>query len=650
MPTLPPPTRYRPEQIWQARHAFFDDGHAPDGLVDAPVLSSWQRLRELGRAAHESVVFDPVEAPALRRLLAQQQALLRVAQPELARLAASVAEAGYAVLLTDALGRAVAVDGAIQRASAPLRQAFRPGVDLSERMIGTNAMSAALLERRPVWVQGGEHFFADNQIFHCCAAPVFDPQGRVVGAVDLSRDTPGLAAGALGLVQRCARRIEQRLFDDQPAWLQVQLEGPDAGPEAWLAFDADAQLLGATSAALPLLGLPQWLPQLAWADLFEDRFDALHTAARQGRPLPLRLRGGVRLQARGRLGGTAAAHRPQGGRIAGHPAATRPATEALACAAPLGHARSQQRLAQALRALEAGLPLLITGETGVGKEVAARALHTASRRAGAPFLAVNCGAITPTLMAAELFGHVEGAFTGARRGGQAGRIEAAHGGTLLLDEIGDMPLELQVGLLRVLDRQEVVRVGATQAVTVDVRFVCATHRHLPTLVAQGRFREDLYHRLAAFTLHLPPLREREDFDAVLDGLLAPLGCAAERLNPALRAWLRRQPWPGNVRQLALALRTALALSEPDEPLQPQHFGQDDEATGGLPPRASSAQPAVAPSDAPATAPTDAALHLPSAREQAIQAALARTGGNVTAAAALLGLGRATLYRHLARGR
>ena len=630
------PAPYRPERIWQARHAFFDDGRAPAGLVDTPVLSSWLRCRSQGREAGESVVFDPVETAPLRRLLDSQHALLEAARPELSRLTASVADAGYAVLLTDALGRALAVDGAIQRASTPLRQAFRPGVDLSEQVIGTNAMSAALLERRPVWVQGAEHFFADNQIFHCAAAPVFDPQGRVVGAVDLSRDTPGLAAGALGLVQRCARRIEQRLFEAQPAALHLQLEAPDRGPEAWLALDADARVLGATSAALALLGLPQWLPQLHWSDLFEERADTLPAAARQGRSLHLRLRGGVRLLARPVLPRPASpglAVSPPRGATAdteARPArSATPAAGAPAVQVVLGDPRAQARLTQALRAFEAGLPLLLGGETGTGKEVVARALHAASSRAAAPFVALNCGAISPQLMAAELFGHVDGAFTGARRGGHAGVVEAAHGGTLLLDEIGDMPLDLQVGLLRVLDRQEVVRVGATRAQAVDVRFVCATHRQLPALVAEGRFREDLYHRIAAFTLTLPPLRERADFDAVLDAVLAAQQVDPARMGPALRAALRRRPWPGNVRQLALQLRTALALAEPDAPL-----ALDDFAPPDGPPD----------TDRPGE---DPALNLQAGRERAIDAALQRTGGNVTAAAALLGMGRATLYRHLA---
>ncbi|WP_325422067.1 sigma-54-dependent Fis family transcriptional regulator [Aquabacterium sp.] len=619
---------YLPEQIWQARHAFFDDGIAPEGLVDAPVLRSWRRCLDQGRRASEAVEFDAVERGALVRLLDDQRSLLAAARPALSALAGAVADAGYAVLLTDARGRALAVDGGLDRRSVPLRQAFRPGVDLSENMIGTNAMSSAIAEQRSVRVLGPEHFFADNQIFHCCAAPVFDPQGRVVGAVDVSRDMPGLAAGALALTQRCARRIERQLFDALPAFMRLNLETPDASDDAWLAFDRDAVLLAATPAALHLLDLPGVPAGASFGELFDDRFEAVLQAARRDAPQELHLRGGVRLRARAVC--TGALTRSLAAPIRNdHRQPARPA---------FGDAAFDASFDRALRAFEADLPVLVTGETGVGKEVAARALHDASGRSEGPFVALNCGAIAPQLMAADLFGHVEGAYTGARRGGSAGRIEAAQGGSLLLDEIGDMPLELQVGLLRVLDSGEVVRVGATRAQRADVRFICATHRDLRALVAEGRFREDLYYRIAAFTLHLPPLRARSDFDAVLDALLAQQGCPPERVGSAVREVLKSRPWPGNVRQLRSMLRLAAALADDRQPFGLDHFPAEASEAAGAAPAPANPDPGE----------QDSHLGWQHTQQQAIAAALKRTGGNVTAAAALLGIGRATLYRKLPR--
>ncbi|HSV35329.1 MAG TPA: sigma-54-dependent Fis family transcriptional regulator [Ramlibacter sp.] len=626
------PNLYAPERIWQARHAFFEDNMPPVGLIDEPLLRSWQRCRGQGRSATEQVEFDPVERAALDRLLDCHQALLEAARPELDTLARAVSDAGYAVLLTDAHGRALAVKGRIDGHSMPLRLAFRPGVDLSEAIIGTNAMSSAIAEQRAVRVLGPEHFFADNQIFHCCAAPVFDPQGRVIGAVDVSRDMPGLAAGALALTQRCARRIERKLFEALPAFMRLCLETQDTNDEAWLAFDRDGGLLAANLAARRLIGLPVVSPELGFVDLFDGRFDAFAAPRPPGTgEMTLRLHGGVRLRATASIA-TSATRAAVPAERSNPPAST---TSRPAALPGFGDAAFAADFERALRAFNANLPVLVSGETGVGKEVAARALHETSDRREGPLVTLNCGAIAPQLMAAELFGHVEGAFTGARRGGSMGKVEAAQGGTLLLDEIGDMPLDLQVGLLRVLDSGEVVRVGAVRASQVDIRFICATHRDLRAMVAEGRFREDLYYRLSGFVLQVPALRDRSDFDAVLDALLAQANCRPQRLDAPLRRALKGQSWPGNVRQLRHALRLALALTDADEPLGPHHFQFDEAGAARVP-------------DGSGVNTRSGELSWEEAQQAAIAAALQRTGGNITAAAALLGVGRSTLYRKLAK--
>lgn len=618
------PRSYVPEQIWQARRSFFDYGVAPDGVIDEPVLRSWQSCVALGRDAGEAVEFDQVDRRDLARLLEGERDLVHVAQPVLSALASAVADAGYAVLLTDAQGRVLVVDGDVESRSAPLRQAFRQGVNLSETVIGTNAMSAAMTAQRSVSVLGAEHFFSDNQIFHCCAAPVFDPFGRVVGAVDVSRDMPGLAAGVQALTQHCARRIERGLFDTLPVYLRVKLTMRDAFEDAWLAFDRDAMLVAATPSALSALDLSKVAPGTRFDALFDARFDALVQSAHRGTPLTLRLQGGVRVTAYAQC--SAAAAMP-GAALARLGEAQRPVQQ-------FGDTEFEARLSQAQRVHDADLPILITGETGVGKEVAARALHQASNRNRGPFVAINCGAIAPQLMAAELFGYVEGAYTGARRGGSPGKVEAAKGGTLFLDEIGDMPLDLQVGLLRLLDSGEVVRVGAAEAKCVDVRFVCATHRDLRQRVAEGLFREDLYCRISAFTLYVPPLRARNDFGALLDALLARQGCAPDRVSSELRQVLKARHWPGNIRQLSHALRVALAVTEKDELLHPRHFPLNEDLAGAPPLPDRSEVEFVG------------GLDLRAAQRRAIDIALRRTDGNVTAAAKLLGIGRATLYRRL----
>ena len=294
--------------------------------------------------------------------------------------------------------------------------------------------------------------------------------------------------------------------------------------------------------------------------------------------------------------------------------------------------------------------VLIQGETGSGKELVAQAIHRESPRslgANRPFIAINCGAIAESLLESELFGHEDGAFTGARRGGHAGLFEAANHGTLFLDEIGEMPLPLQTRLLRVLEEREVVRVGGTRPIAIHVRIISATHCDLEQRIREGRFRADLFYRLAVLRLHLPALRERaSDIPGLtewsLKNALAALGA---RPHPNLHAeiqacapLLRRYDWPGNVRELRnLAERLALFLAA--EPLQAL-----------TPAFVLCVAPELAQGASPATAlPAPAAAAPPHPQDESASAVLARFGGRRDAAAHYLGISRTTLWRRLRAG-
>jgi DNA-binding NtrC family response regulator len=206
------------------------------------------------------------------------------------------------------------------------------------------------------------------------------------------------------------------------------------------------------------------------------------------------------------------------------------------------------------------LTCLIVGETGTGKEIAARAVHELSNRANGPFVILDCGAVNENLILAELFGHERGAFTGADRS-RIGAFERANGGTILLDEIGELPLELQPKLLRVLERKEVTRIGAGDPLEVDVRVIAATHRDLATMVDEGTFREDLLYRLAEVVVRMPPLRDhREDIPVLANRILQQLDGPKRTLSPDAVAHLFDQPWSGNVRELRNLVRRAAALS------------------------------------------------------------------------------------------
>lgn len=333
---------------------------------------------------------------------------------------------------------------------------------------------------------------------------------------------------------------------------------------------------------------------------------------------------------------------------AGHRRAPPPVDSKFSLRRLIGNSEGATELRDQVRLYGASdRTVLVTGETGTGKELVAQALHGASPRRGAPFVAVNCGAIAESLLESELFGYDEGAFTGSRRGGRVGLIEAANGGTLFLDEIGEMPLALQTRLLRVLEEREVLRVGSVRPTPVDVRVIAATHCELDRLAADGRFRRDLYYRLNVLRIALAPLRERaDDIPLLLMNFLRAAGAGAMVIDSPAEAVLRRHAWPGNVRELRNLAERLAVLAHAESPLAaitrplllrcaPELFA-DPMTAGPAPPPNS---PAESGSFAPRSRrPTDAEL----------RDALAKSGGNRERLATQLGVSRTTLWRWLAQ--
>jgi len=304
----------------------------------------------------------------------------------------------------------------------------------------------------------------------------------------------------------------------------------------------------------------------------------------------------------------------------------------------IGQSMVIRRVADLLRRFaQTDEPVLITGESGTGKELAARAIHDNSRRRSARFVAVNCAAIPPNLVASELFGYEKGAFTGAATRTK-GQIEHANGGTLFLDEIGDMPVDMQGHLLRFLQEGQIVRVGGRETISVDVRVVSATNVRLEQAIAEGRFREDLYYRLNVLTVPLPPLRERrEDIELLAQHFLrqaaAQQGRAITGFTPEALQMLCRYDWPGNVRELMSVIRRAVVIGNETQVVE-----------GDLVGFASAVHTRGAPPTSPAPRPPPCS----EAEREVLLRVLSETAENITLTAQQLGVSRVTLYRMLHR--
>ncbi|MCK0209293.1 sigma-54-dependent Fis family transcriptional regulator [Starkeya koreensis] len=606
--------------VLAARKQFFQHARQDrplDALVPEPILRSWQRCQERGLDSAALPRLEPLTAHELSAIAERHERLRRLCRPEIESLYADAMQTGCVVILTDADGLILDALGHADFAARAAQVALRPGVLWGESTTGTNAVGTALVEGRPIAVHGGEHYYDPHGILSCSAAPILDPYGHTVGALDLSGPAAVDHRHALGLVRMAVAQIEHRFFDEgfggrRVLRLQADRALLGTAREGVLVFE-DERLVAANRTGLGLVGAD-------WSAL---------GAARAGELLERLPRADGETAALRGAGGQPLFVRLDGGAGASHvvrPAIPVPAPRETG---PLLGAPEREAIGRAVRMVDADVPVLVRGETGTGKELAAREIHRLSGRAGGPFVAVNCASIPETLIESELFGYEDGAFTGARRHGRKGLLREADGGVLFLDEIGDMPLALQSRLLRVLQEREVAPLGGGRPVKVDFALLCATHRDLRALVEAGSFRQDLYFRIAHYTVELPPLRALADRAVLVRALWRRLVDDTRlTLSEGCERRLAAYGWPGNFRQLAGTLRALAALAEPYRPVGEEMLPADILAAPTAPP-------------APAAADTLDALTV-----EAMRRALDACGGNVSQAARRLGVNRSTLYRRL----
>lgn len=618
--------------------AFIDCHFAERGLApEAVIAESWFRsINQHHLDPGLRHVDNILSAAEIRQHQAQHEAYLSIAGQGVNGLARRVVDAGFAVLLSDA-------DGITLDARLPAdhdrysRAGLIVGARWDESIAGTNGIGTALASGQALTIHRQEHFLAANARLSCSVSPIFDAQNQLLGCLNatcLFNDGPKQAQHlTLHLVTLYARLIEnthfrQRYRDRLTLALKPRDDITDLANEQLLALDEGGRVIGANRAAFmaqpgALLGLriEQLLPATIDELLMLTRGGACGTQLREpGSELiievGLRVPAGYGLRAKPVAPATTTARHPTLEQLAG------------------GDSQLQQSVQRLRKVLDKDICILITGETGTGKEAFARAVHQASRRQAGPFVALNCAAIPESLIESELFGYRSGSFTGANRKGMKGKLELANGGTLFLDEIGDMPAHLQTRLLRVLAERELQPLGAEAPVALDIQVVSATHQDLASMIADKRFREDLFYRLCGMRMSLPALRQRSDRAELIEHLLRRLPEAQGlQLDAEAHRCLLGHPWPGNVRQLLNALRYAAALAEngvislnclPEELL------------------------ASAPRTPVLAQPLRLEAQVEDAEARHLLDVLRRERWNISAAADAAGISRSTLYRKMKR--
>ncbi|HSH96660.1 MAG: sigma-54-dependent Fis family transcriptional regulator [Methylophilaceae bacterium] len=615
--------------IRDARETFLNGGKLQKGVVAEEIVRSWERSLANGVDASANDHSHVLTAAELKQRREKHQLLLAYAQPEMVTLSEQIAHTRSMVALTDDEGVILHSQGNNHFLSDQQKIELSAGASWHENERGTNAIGTALMEAAPMTVQGAEHFVERNHILSCSAVPIFGVSNELLGTLDVSNDSLIPQQHTLALVKMAAQMIENRLFSascqgDIALHFHARPEFIGTLWEGIAVFNGDGRLLAINRSGQFQLGFDSELMKNR-AIYFQDLFEPALTSLNNGHLVfPIKLSNGARLYARADS---------SLGKSAAQPAAvTNSKPEKRDCAANLemlntGDSRLAKAISQVQKVLDQDIPILIEGETGVGKELFARAIHEASNRHDGPWVAVNCAALPEGLIESELFGYEEGAFTGARRKGSAGKLEQANGGTLFLDEIGDMPLALQSRLLRVLQERSVTPLGSSKSKPLDFMLISATNQKLRENVEKGVFRRDLYYRLNGLNVGLPALRERSDLDALISLIMEIEQASKANISPSTMSLFRHHPWPGNIRQLHNVLKTALALSG-GEIIDQSHLS--DDFLEEMAQKNSSEPPAL----------------LSALNEELVRNTLHKHAGNVSAAARELGISRNTFYRKM----
>ncbi|WNJ98087.1 sigma-54-dependent Fis family transcriptional regulator [Vibrio ruber] len=586
------------------------------------LTSSWDRCHQAGlkqRRQPENIIMSSAELKARKWSVNPLiQAVENYAVPLFNQM---FAHSDSRLILTDHDGVILASWGQPRFKERLTQIALDNGVCWQENLKGTNAIGTAIVEARPLTIIGNQHYVHQHQFISCSASPVFNHQGQLIGILDITSEQQQHDLSTQMLVQNMVQQVENHLLCNIPDGavkinLACEKHLLNSGWQGVLITDTSGKILAHNHIAFQLLEHPN-IVGLSVEHLLQQQDRALvfekHTLQSSEKK-------------------SSAFHSAN--------------AFTTSCELHFGDDRIEQAWQQAHKLIDQDIPLLILGETGVGKNEFVKALHQHSSRQHRPLMIVNCGAIPKDLIESELFGYVAGAFTGASPKGYQGKIRQAHQGILFLDEIADMPLDAQCRLLHVLQEKEVIPVGSGQSEQVDIQVIAATHKDLTAEVEAGRFRQDLYYRLNGLVLELPALRERQDKAQLIEHIHRQYRLNQQQICPQLLQVLQDYRWPGNIRELDNMLKVTCLLTS-DEPLLklahiPGHILKSltISASAATTPSIQLAEPPLEVSE------THRMPDLKTTVESRLLQTYQATQGNISQTSRLLGVSRNTIYRKL----
>lgn len=634
--------------IYEAWNYFISKGKVAHDTIRSIIVKSWGRCKSLGVDPHQRIVKRVLTPAQFSQKLEANRLLLEFSIPLMKDLHQFVKGSGFIIALSDAEGYLLEIIGDSVVSIDAARGNFVKRADWSEASAGTNGIGTVLIENMPLQIYGNEHYCRCSHKWTCSGAPIHDPYGNIIGAIDMTGRCERVHPHTLGMVVATANAIEKQLSLNRTLQSyqiadQYKAVVMDSIYDSLIVVDINGVITYLNRSASKLFQInPGQYIGCPIERLFASEKDQLVNLTRSDEEVTdceveIALHNDLKIQCLvtsrnigilGNKAGRVLAINEQRRlcRVAQHLAG---ATARMSFENLLGNSPAFRNAIDIARQAARGTSnVLILGESGTGKDIMAQAIHNNSIQAGGPFVVVNCAALPRDLIASELFGYSEGAFTGARKGGNPGKFELADGGTIFLDEIGDMPLALQTMLLRVIETKTVMRVGGNRFIPINTRIVAATNKNLYEEVAHSLFRGDLFYRLNVVTIQIPSLRERvEDIPLLLDyfnnKMAKQFGKPLLRIPYTILEILTQYHWPGNVRQLQNLVERAYNLGQ-DTMILPSEFNKKSIET------------------------KEKTSSFRELERSLLESMLSQNKNNVAVVAQTLGVARSTIYRMMRR--